>query len=273
MSTLLVCPLFTSLSQRITIPEPKRNHVVAVRPRLLLFNNPSGSLKLAVKTTAGSELFSLTQSISDIYTNSLVGNAYAHGFFRFQFSNVSILEPGDYDIELSGSSYTYSNSAYIGWLSDYEFVTTKTSNSAITNPLGMEIWTWRDTMSGQRVLDFADAQSSASVPTSGTVTGSQSSATAIVAATGVTHNNVGNEIIFIAGSGGAVDVTADPQIEAGDNDGDRLMLIGTSDTNTVTLEDGTGLALKGSIVLGADDILELVWSADDSLWYETNRNN
>lgn len=271
MSTLLLNPLVTTLTQKIKIPGNNRSHIQAIRPRLLLFNNPSGSLKIAVKDLSGSERFSLTQSISDIYTNSSISDDYAHGFFKFEFSEVSILDPGTYNVELSGSGYSYSDSSYIGWIIDYEFHTLDRTSSLI-NPYGMEIWAWRR-FNMTRILDFSDSQSSASAPTAQAVTGSQSSATAIVAGTGINHNNVGNEIIFIAGSGGAVDVSATPQVEAGDSDGDRLTLIGTSDTNTVTLEDGDGLSLNGTCVLGAEDVLELVWSDDDSLWYETNRNN
>jgi hypothetical protein len=74
---------------------------------------------------------------------------------------------------------------------------------------------------------------------------------------------------FIEGSGGAVDVSANPQIAAGNTVGQELILIGRNDTNTVLFEDGTGLSLNGPFDMGADNVLTLVW--DTSVWVEVSR--
>lgn len=71
----------------------------------------------------------------------------------------------------------------------------------------------------------------------------------------------------------ARDLTAvNPQIAAG-TDGQQLILMGTSDTNTVKLGSGNGLVLFGgvSFTLGFNDILRLVYS--DSNWYEISRSD
>lgn len=91
--------------------------------------------------------------------------------------------------------------------------------------------------------------------------------TSIVAGTGIV--SIINTIVRVAGSGGAVDITANPQIEAG-ADGQILIVQGTNDTNTVTLDDGTGLALCGgvSMVLAKNDNISLMYDLGESEWLE-----
>lgn len=104
-----------------------------------------------------------------------------------------------------------------------------------------------------------------------TVTSTRASPSSIVAGTGVafTGNHIYN-IWFIQGSGGAVTVSANPQIAAGTTVGQQLILQGRSATNTVTLADGTGLSLNGSVVLGLNNIIALLW--DGTTWTELYRS-
>jgi len=69
----------------------------------------------------------------------------------------------------------------------------------------------------------------------------------------------------IVGNGGAIDITAVPQIVEG-LDGDILTLTGTSNTNTVKLEDSGTLALIGGLpaVLGDGDTITFVFNATSS---------
>jgi hypothetical protein len=93
------------------------------------------------------------------------------------------------------------------------------------------------------------------------VKGSTGAATAIIAGTGIVlTNNAKSETHFIAGSGGAVDVSANPQISAGQYVGQETLVVGTDDTNTVLLEDGTGLSMNGSMTLGAGDNILFRWN-------------
>jgi len=124
---------------------------------------------------------------------------------------------------------------------------------------------------GTRILNFFDGFTSNTTPSTPDVTGSVASPTAITAAGGITPSGFSEEMMYIAGSGGAIDITANPQIVAGTIDGQILKLYGTSDVNTVTLEDGNGLELRGSVLLGANDFIELQWNLTS--WAETSRNN
>jgi len=67
-------------------------------------------------------------------------------------------------------------------------------------------------------------------------------------------------------------MSSNPQIA--DGQGNQLiMLIGTSNTNTVTLVNGNGLKLKSGIVLGANDTITLLYDAGGSNdWVEQARN-
>lgn len=107
------------------------------------------------------------------------------------------------------------------------------------------------------------------------VTGTKASPSAIVAGTGIAFAGVARDFFhtwFIQGSGGAVDVSANPQIAAGTAVGQKLRLIGCSDTNTVNLNDGTGLKLSAADrLLSEYSVLELEW--DGSNWVEAGWNN
>lgn len=76
--------------------------------------------------------------------------------------------------------------------------------------------------------------------------------------------------IYLQGSGGELDITAVPQIQAGTLDGQQLQLVGRDDANTVLFQDGDGLSLNGDASLGEDMTLTLSW--DGTNWVEVNRN-
>lgn len=83
----------------------------------------------------------------------------------------------------------------------------------------------------------------------------------------------------VAGSGGAVTLTATPTITAPSSDGQLLLIQGTDGTNTVEFQDEASLAGSGlelgaaSRVLGLGDILLLTWDAATSKWYEITFSN
>jgi hypothetical protein len=78
----------------------------------------------------------------------------------------------------------------------------------------------------------------------------------------------------IEGSGGPVTITAVPAVATGTPlNGEKLILQGSSDTNTVTLNDGTGLHVHGTQVLRNHDMIELVYHTEESEWQELSRNN
>ncbi len=98
------------------------------------------------------------------------------------------------------------------------------------------------------------------------VQATRASPTLITAAGGITSTSNQRQIIFVAGNGGAVNITANPQISAGSIIGQELRLVGRSATDTVQLDNGTGLSLNGTTVLGLDDVIDLFW--DGSNWVE-----
>lgn len=126
-----------------------------------------------------------------------------------------------------------------------------------------------------RVVEFDDGFTTETPPTTGTfatVTGTLAEPQAITAEGGVTPAAVNEEIQYIAGDGGAVQVTADPPVAAGTFDGQKLVLIGTSDDDTVSLAVGASLKMNGDVVLGQFGAIELRWSTSASLWVEVSRN-
>lgn len=124
-----------------------------------------------------------------------------------------------------------------------------------------------------RVTAAANGSGGSAAPS---VFGSRGTPRDIVAGTGITSGashmstTAVFQVVFIQGSGGAVDVSASPQIEAHTVVGARMTLIARNDTNTVTLETGDGLDLNGDAIMGASHVLELVW--DGTNWLEMNRN-
>lgn len=103
-----------------------------------------------------------------------------------------------------------------------------------------------------------------------TNTGTLGSPTGISAAGGITPANLGTiECQFIIGNGAAVVVTATYPIAIGNAVGQILILYGTSDTDTVTLNNGTNLSLNGDITIGLDDMIALLWNG--TYWNEIAR--
>lgn len=96
-------------------------------------------------------------------------------------------------------------------------------------------------------------------------------ATGIVSGSGLMSATEIDQITFVQGSGGAVTVVSSPAIQAGTIIGQRMQIIGRSNTNTVTLTNSSGqLELNGNITLGLSDVLNLLW--DGTAWVETSRN-
>lgn len=100
----------------------------------------------------------------------------------------------------------------------------------------------------------------------GTLIKSISSVKSVVAATGIDAVTT-MYIPVISSTAGDVNITANPQIVAG-TDGQELVLIGTDDTRTVTLDSGDGLALDNglSFTLGENNMIKFVYY--NSLWLE-----
>ena len=103
----------------------------------------------------------------------------------------------------------------------------------------------------------------------------------ISAATGIsalgqsrTYSQEGSRRHFhmhVVSDGGAITLTASPQIVAG-LQGDILTLTGTSDTNTIQMDDGLGVAMSNdyAMVLEDNDSITFVYNTSSG-WGETSR--
>lgn len=125
--------------------------------------------------------------------------------------------------------------------------------------------------SGNALISNGSSWQSQALPGAAPViTGSAGTPSAITAGGGIAFGGAAySNIWFIQGSGGAVTVSANPQISAGTNVGQSLVLVGESSMNTVTIQDGTGLSLNGTWVAGQNSVISLLW--DGTNWVETSR--
>ena len=113
---------------------------------------------------------------------------------------------------------------------------------------------------------------------SSTLFGSTGSPRSVVAATGITSGashmstTASKQIIFVVGSvAGESDVSASPQITAGTIVGQEMRIVGTSDSDYILLEDGTGLSLNGPWYSYNNDTLDLYWNG--TVWSEFSRRD
>lgn len=86
-------------------------------------------------------------------------------------------------------------------------------------------------------------------------------------------------IMRLQGDGGATTIVSTPSVQAGFN-GQIVTFVGTSDVNTVILQDDTGLAASGlrlagnaNFTLGLNDIIELQYDSVAEVWQERFRSN
>ena len=126
---------------------PLKNQLIyAVRPHLIKYGSPTGTLALQILDTNGKvEAQSASMNISQIPGN------YWHGYQEFQI-NAAVLANNDFRVALvGGGGYTFSETAYIGWCSGFDlgkypgtYGNAKGSNS----PLDLEIWGYEEQKRG-----------------------------------------------------------------------------------------------------------------------------
>jgi hypothetical protein len=106
------------------------------------------------------------------------------------------------------------------------------------------------------------------------MTGTYALPQSIIAGTGIAFTGKQpSNIWFVKGSGGAVTVTANPQIAAPAYIGQMLRVFGCHATQTVKLSHGTGLSLlDADVILGDRDSI-LFLATDTSTWSEVERSS
>lgn len=80
------------------------------------------------------------------------------------------------------------------------------------------------------------------------------------------------QFLRVAGASGAQTVDTTTGMTAGTVDGQEVRLMGTSDTDTLTITVAGNMAPNGSITLGAGDIIDFMWDATNSVWREVSRS-
>ncbi len=139
-----------------------------------------------------------------------------------------------------------------------------------TNPPAGKYFIGIDTATGKLASQNSAGTVVDYTPTSAPViTGSRGTPTNIVAANGITPGGGYQQIQYIQGNAGNITVTHNPQVIAGAMDGETMELRGRNDSQTVTIADGTGLSLNGSMTIKADDSITLRW--DGTNWVEIAR--
>ena len=142
MSTLLVEPLEgTPLTQEFTLKSQRLN-LTAIRPRLYLHNDPTGTFTLNLKYN-GNIISSADFTVADIKSGaSYNDNEYHHGFIKLDMG--AVLNLGfTYQLELTSSGYTFAESSYLGWIKEFENQTNTFSTSVTTideYPFGYQLW-------------------------------------------------------------------------------------------------------------------------------------
>lgn len=103
----------------------------------------------------------------------------------------------------------------------------------------------------------------------GWITRNLSNAPLTVTATGMAATTNVRDRLYVVSAGGAVNVTANPQIAAGTTEGQEMLIIGTSDTNYPVFSDGNGLLLNGTRNMTSRQQLYLTWDSVLNIWRES----
>jgi len=116
---LVVSELITTLSQTVTITGEERLSFASIRPYIYMHNAPAGTFTLSVKSGAAT-LISKSFTSSEIKSDLTTTDDYAHLWKALIFDNPFQLGKGEYELELSSSGYSFSNTSYIGWVKEHE---------------------------------------------------------------------------------------------------------------------------------------------------------
>lgn len=91
----------------------------------------------------------------------------------------------------------------------------------------------------------------------------------VASATLEINPNARRQIIYVEGDGAPITLDTVTAIESGTFEGQELVLVGLSNTNTVTiLASSANMRLNGDKVLGLDDSLKVVWDDVRTVWRE-----
>ncbi len=119
MTQRVVERLEGSMSQTFTLANDENYNVAYIRPLLYVYNSPAGTFTLTV--TQGTFTQSVNFTASDIQTALGTSDDYFYAWYRLNFTDQLSLKKGNFTITLSSSGYTFSESAWLGWVQEHEF--------------------------------------------------------------------------------------------------------------------------------------------------------
>lgn len=124
----------------------RRAHIQAIRPFIFKYLSPAGTFTFSIEQNS-QVIGSVSFTSADIESNTAATNSnYFHGPYLIDFTNPVIVQPGTFQIKLSAAGYSFSESAYFGWVREHERIInnfTDPINDA-ENPLAVEFWSWAE---------------------------------------------------------------------------------------------------------------------------------
>lgn len=137
MSTLVVSELVSTLTQYV---RPKRSgQLKAIRPHLLVFGNPAGSLRVEVVDIDG-KVIAVSNSVPIASIKTL---AYAHKYVRFDIT-CPVIAGEDYGLSLVAEApYAFAETDYVGLCHDWDDTKVDldyTPGNDLEKPYDFETW-------------------------------------------------------------------------------------------------------------------------------------
>jgi hypothetical protein len=137
--TLIVHELGLDTTPTYQELKPTKNTIVkAIRPHILKYGNPSGSLQVRIADTTGATI-ATSESVS---IDDISDATYFHGFIKFEV-DAYLREDTTYRIYIEGiSGYSFSESAYCGVCKEFENKKYQANypNNDFNSALDIEIW-------------------------------------------------------------------------------------------------------------------------------------
>jgi hypothetical protein len=118
---------------------PSRHVLIeAIRPHIYRHNLPAGTVKLQIHDDAA-----VLVAESEAITITNIGTlAFFHGYQRF-YIDAWLAKDQDYTLSLVGTGYSFSESAYVGWVNGHDlakYPLVGTPASHLQYPYDFEIW-------------------------------------------------------------------------------------------------------------------------------------